>query len=217
MLLRCADSTAPAGGVSGLSSGWAYAMVLGCCFWATVVLGAPEDYKGEQISSHFDNEVSSKFMESTEVPVKSIRQRQTRGACLAVQHPAERDAICNAAGAKPQFNIRRVCATEQQPSGHCPPSNNLKPVMMMITAPDCGGCEHMKAAVNRGTAARALLEQFDVVHVHGPVVDWTVRWKEIGFEGTVPQTYFYSRDGRPLDIINTAFDPQFTHLKENSG
>jgi hypothetical protein len=150
--------------------------------------------------------------------VKAIRQRQTQGACFVLQHPMERTAICNATtGPKPLYNIRRVCATEQNPTGYCPPSDNRKPIMQMITAPDCGGCDRMKAAVNRGTAARKLLEKFDVVHVHGPVIDWTARWKELNHEGMVPQTYFYTRDGRPLDVMNANFDPQFTHLPENSG
>jgi hypothetical protein len=44
-----------------------------------------------------------------------------------------------------------------------------------------------------------------------PVQDWSIRWKEVDHESYVPQTYFYSRSGRPLNIINSEFDPDFTH------
>lgn len=56
-----------------------------------------------------------------------------------------------------------------------------------------------------------MLGSFDVVVLHGPRADWTDRWYELSHEAYVPQVYFYSRDGRPLDVLNTVFDPFSSH------
>ena len=32
---------------------------------------------------------------------------------------------------------------------------------------------------------------------------WTDKWCELGHEGYIPQVYFYSRDGKPLNVVNT--------------
>jgi hypothetical protein len=162
----------------------------------------------------FDEDLVASFKEYAEEPLKSIRQTKTRGTCSPMIDPATQDSVCQTppgSGPKPQYNIRRVCPTAHDPQAKCPPSENIKPIVHIITAPDCGGCEKMKGAVNRGTAARELLKEFDVVHLHGPVQDWSIRWKEVDHESYVPQTYFYSRSGRPLNIINSEFDPDFTH------
>ena len=124
----------------------------------------------------FDEDLMQTFLEYSETPIKTIKQRgliRMRGV-LRIQH------------------------TDQS-------KNNSKPLVQFLTAPDCGACDMLKRAVNKGTEARELLASFDVVHLHHDIrimTKWVDKWHELGHEEYVPQVYFYSREGLPLDVVN---------------
>jgi hypothetical protein len=77
-----------------------------------------------------------------------------------------------------------------------------KPVMVIVTEPDCCACRILKESVNNGKRVRKLLSQFHVVHAVGPGSEWQKEYDH----GYVPQTYWLSWDGKPLDV--TGPNPQ---------
>eukprot|EP01048_Picozoa_sp_COSAG05_P007725 COSAG05_NODE_553_length_8711_cov_165.199257_7_plen_249_part_01 len=124
----------------------------------------------------FDQDIAAAFLEYAEAPLKSIKQRG--------EHKT------------PKNPIREIRRTDKT-------ADTSRPIIHFVTAPGCGACNRLKASVNRGSEARQLLKSFDVVYLNGPGgMPWTDKWCELGHEGYIPQVYFYSRDGRPLNVVN---------------
>jgi hypothetical protein len=136
----------------------------------------------------FGADVVSHFLEASEVPLTSIKQRGER--------------------------IKGVREIERTDRSHA----STRPIMHILTAPSCGACDMLKRAVNRGGKLRELMRRFDVVHLHGLRAKWTDKWHEAGHEAYVPQVYFYSRHGKPLNVLNPHMKPgEETHSFVDEG
>jgi hypothetical protein len=131
----------------------------------------------------FDADLVEQFLEYAETPLTKIKQR---GPKKSSKH-----------------KVRDVRRTD-------PGASASKPLMHFLTTPGCGACNRLKAAVNKGAKARQLFPQFDIVYLNGPRGPWYDKWYELGHENYVPQTYFYSREGRHLNVIGP-FGEQYAH------
>lgn len=140
----------------------------------------------------FEPEIVSQFLEYSETPLKTVTQT---GAHKTPKQPVRDIAYTDSGKAKADLAL---------------------PLMHIVTAPGCGACNRLKTSVNRGIRVRQLLKSVNVVYLNGPGgMPWTDKWQELGHEGYIPQVYFYSRDGKPLHVINEGKDSWNWHSFTN--
>jgi hypothetical protein len=109
----------------------------------------------------FEPEIGDKFLESSETPLKSIKQRGSFSGRI-----------------KGVLSIKRTAKD----------ADESKPIVHIMTAPDCSACDKLKREINKGSPEmHSLLSEFDVVYLNGPRASWTDKWHELGHESYVPQ------------------------------
>jgi len=93
----------------------------------------------------------------------------------------------------------QVAPTSEPAEVHKLAKDSNKPLMVLVTQPWCPVCKNLIKTINGGSKVRELLPSFLFVHA-GEEKKALGEWQEKG-ENYVPQAYFYTAAGDPLEVL----------------